>query len=390
MLRLLLCLLAVSSVYTVEYPAGVTRSIPCVGTPGETMDLFIPKSYLTNTDQLFPILFISGPGGTPRTMNMNSWAERNNVILASINNSKNGPSEPIIASQEAVIKTVNEQLRIHPVLRFAMGFSGAGQASWLMTNRHKDEMAGLLMIGQSGFDLQFPNHIPVAFLYGKQEPNKSGIESKMKKLLAAKNPLHHKIIEGGHIPGTPADRAELLDWILAQARIHHPGLSDNEKSTYRQSVLTDITAFIADKNWTDACQKANAFLCVPLAAKSPEGKEIAAALIHASFESAKAQTNLASSYLQLCQLSSSPYISSNKRIKKEVKSLMKDMKKKKKELKKVEKDFKAYQSLKKTADANTNSPAKMKKVQTYAEGFIDKSPNSPLVPLMKELIAQCS
>jgi len=53
---------------------------------------------------------------------MDPWAEKNGVIIISINDSKNDLDMKIIDEIQAdVIKSTDTTLRLHPCLRFSMG-----------------------------------------------------------------------------------------------------------------------------------------------------------------------------------------------------------------------------------------------------------------------------
>jgi hypothetical protein len=227
---------------------GKHSKLVCDGAADETWDAYVPKAAEDPTARL-PVLFISGPGGNPGFMGVDKWAEREGVVLVTINRSKNGPSEPIMASQAAVIAAADARLRLHPCLRFAMGMSGAAQASWLLVGNRPQQSAGVLMMGQAGFDSPFPaKHISVAYLHGEKEPNLSFIDDYFGRLKSAGNPVRRTVVPGGHVSGSAEDRVVLLDWMLAIARLGHPGLSAEERKRGESLFTTriDALASIAD------------------------------------------------------------------------------------------------------------------------------------------------
>ena len=79
---------------TREWKPGLTQAFPSIGAPECTLDIWIPKTYPTDTKRHFPIVYISGPGGNPGLYGLENWADRNGVILVTINASKNGPRSP--------------------------------------------------------------------------------------------------------------------------------------------------------------------------------------------------------------------------------------------------------------------------------------------------------
>ncbi len=89
--------------------------------PGQTFNVFLPKVYGERTEEAFPAVFISSAEGNPNFHGLEAWAEAHEVILVTINGSRNGPWEPIHAAQKAVTAAAFKQLRVHHCLRFSMG-----------------------------------------------------------------------------------------------------------------------------------------------------------------------------------------------------------------------------------------------------------------------------
>lgn len=130
---------------------GPHKNIPCAKDAKLTFDLYLPKAYAERPKDRLPVLFISGPAGSPGFRGMERWAEEAAVILVVINNSKNGDWAPIFRAQDAVLDSIKE-LRAHPTLRFATGCSGGGWASLEMAKRNKAGFSGAVLQCHSGGD----------------------------------------------------------------------------------------------------------------------------------------------------------------------------------------------------------------------------------------------
>ncbi|MBA2482659.1 MAG: hypothetical protein H0V44_18505, partial [Planctomycetes bacterium] len=132
-----------------------------------TWGCFIPKAYADRPDERFPVLYISSPGGHPGFNSLEPWAERRGVILISVDDSQNGPSEPIIAAQDAVLAESDKVLRLHSCLRYATGQSGAGAASSMFVNRYPDRFAGVMVQVHSAGPP--PKHVAVVYVGGRED-----------------------------------------------------------------------------------------------------------------------------------------------------------------------------------------------------------------------------
>ncbi len=212
---------------------GPHKRLPCESKPEWTYDLYIPGAYARDKEKKFPVLFLSGPGGNPGFMQHEGWAERNGLIVACINDSKNGIDPSVGAQmQDAVIESVEKDLRLHPCLRFSMGFSGAAWASTRLANRHADKHAGVVLLAHSGngSDRGLAKHVAVAFIHGEEDNVHpvSASRSVCKSLKSRGNPT--RIITGpwGHNVSTKENREAMLTWMLDLMRLTHPGLSPAE------------------------------------------------------------------------------------------------------------------------------------------------------------------
>ena len=255
-----------------EVKPGLTAKIPCVGAAERTIDLFIPAAYMIEATEKFPVLFMSSPSGNPNVKSLASWAERQGVIIVGINSSKNGPSDNNIQAQEAALKTVEPELRMHACLRLAMGFSGGGMAAWLLVTRHPDNFAGLLMEGQCGFPNLPPKYIAVAYINGDKDPNFKFIENAESQLKRHGNPLQHLIKPGGHIQGTVEEQSKYLDWMLELGRMTHPKLSPADKASAKTKVQKQLADAAKIENAKACAAEMERLLELPTVAEWPESR----------------------------------------------------------------------------------------------------------------------
>lgn len=115
-----------------------------------TFDVYIPKAYATKKDKDFPVLYLSSPGANPGFKSLEGWAEENEFLLITINESKNAiPWETIFKIQDDVMRSTS-YLRKHHALQFATGFSGSAWASVHLANRYPKNIAGVFMNCHSG------------------------------------------------------------------------------------------------------------------------------------------------------------------------------------------------------------------------------------------------
>ncbi|MCM8537061.1 MAG: hypothetical protein NE334_14070 [Lentisphaeraceae bacterium] len=147
----LIFLFSVSSIFgkKPETP-GTHKNNQCDNGSKYSFHVYIPKAYATKKDKSFPVLYISSPGGNPGFMKLEQWAEENEFLLITINESKNAiPWETIFKIQDDVMKSTS-YLRKHHALQFATGFSGSAWASVHLANRYPKNIAGVFMNCHSG------------------------------------------------------------------------------------------------------------------------------------------------------------------------------------------------------------------------------------------------
>lgn len=289
---------------------GAHRKLACTGAADQTYDLYLPKAYGEKPDERFPVLFISSPGGNPGFLKLESWAERQNAVLVTINNSKNGPWEPIQAAQKAVTATAFATLRLHHCLRFSVGHSGAAWASGSLGEGFGDDWAGVVFCINSQRTATLKRHVACAYIAGTKD-NVYGIElvrADMAKAKAAGNPV--RIIERdvGHVGMSAEDISDMLDWMLEIGRIAHPRLTPAERKAGQEQLKQRIGAL---KTMTDDQARlttARSLLSIDAVAKLPEAKELKESWLSALLSTTDDAKDPVAAHLALNEAARSPWI----------------------------------------------------------------------------------
>lgn len=214
---------------------GAHKRLPCAKDPKLTFDLYLPKAYAEPAkpgDRGFPALFLSAPHKNPGFRGLEKWAERNGVILVTFNDSENGPTDAVIKVQDAVLGSVTG-LRIHPTLRFASGFSGAGVASMVLASRKPREFAGIVVHCHS-LAPKLPKTTAIAYLARYQDEflGYVGFLGAADEERGEGNYVHESFSPGGHDWAPRENFERALDAQLLYARLVNPGLNDSERKEY--------------------------------------------------------------------------------------------------------------------------------------------------------------
>lgn len=256
---LLLWIIVTASAF--DATPGPHRRVPCDGGGGQTLDLFIPKAY--DGKVALPVVFLSAPRGTPGFAGLENWAETHQCFLAAINNSRNGPTEPIVEAQQAVLSTLSNHVKLHDHLRFHIGGSGAAQAGWLLASRQGKQFSGLVMVGQGGFpEVALMNHIDVYYISGREDHNLPLIKEVGSMLLSRGHRVRTVLKDGGHVGAGRDEMILALEWMFHYRSLSHPSLTQPAKRQRAAEILAFATtqpAGMASDLWleeTDRWMKA--------------------------------------------------------------------------------------------------------------------------------------
>lgn len=240
---------------------GAHKKIPCLKNPEFTYDLYLPSGYDASVKPGFrgyPALFLSSPQKNPGFRGLEKWADKNGVILVTFNDSENGPFDQIIKVQDAVWGSLGD-IRIHPTLRFASGFSGAGAASLVLAMRKPKELAGVVMHCHSLWDAKVAKSLAVSRLYQKKDEYQNYLYN-MGAVDVARNAgnfVTEQFRDGGHAWFPTADFIRHLNMQLAYAKLTNPGLTDQERKefgTWPEATLKEAATGTLSQEQADLLQ----------------------------------------------------------------------------------------------------------------------------------------
>ncbi|MBA3710192.1 MAG: hypothetical protein H0W83_15380, partial [Planctomycetes bacterium] len=232
-----------------------------------TWDCYVPKSYADKADEFFPVLYISNPSGDPGFRGLEAWSERRGVILVTINDSKNGPTEPNIVAQDAVLGESDKLLRVHPCLRYATGQSGAGAASMKMITRYPDRFAGaMIQVHSAGPP---PKHVAVVYVGGRTDDTHPWAAVKTAYETAKGMGCPARFIDdpGTHDTAVHIGEAQaaLLDWLLLSTCAAHPKLDKAGLASGLARLQAELAA-IRESPAADQPQRCETLLDIPVVA----------------------------------------------------------------------------------------------------------------------------
>lgn len=291
-----------------EPAPGRYKRLACKGDPALTYDLLVPAAYAAEPERKFPVLFLSSPGGNPRFIKMEKWAERRGVILVAINDTKNDIGLPKWDTIQAdVIESVESTLRLHPCLRFSMGLSGAAMASMRLANHYNDKHAGVLMLAHSGNgeDRRLAKHIAVAFVHAENDKiHSAGAVRRVARSLKRKgNPVREVCGDWGHSNGPHEYHVRFLDWMLDLQRLVHPNLPPDERKAAADEIARRAKALSGIADAAARLKEAEALFGLPESVTRRHSKELHAGWFSAAFELAEAEGDVVAKHAKLTALS---------------------------------------------------------------------------------------
>jgi dienelactone hydrolase len=273
-----ICLLPLLTALTwgADFTQGAQRDCP-TGVPNQTFHCYIPKAYAERPAERFPVLFISDAGGNPGFHKLESWAEREEVVLVTINGSQNGPWEPIYAAQDAVRDAVMKQMHVSTALRFSMGNSGAGWASAMMADKQGDNWGGVLILINARRGAKIAKHVPIAWLAGGKDTTFPAKQTQADYDAAKAEGRQVRITiypDKGHEGMPSEDEAAMLSWMLTLSRYGHPKRTPEEIVNAEQRLsgrLTELSTMSDDAAAQEAC---DLLLGVDAVARGKRGNEL--------------------------------------------------------------------------------------------------------------------
>ncbi len=250
-----------------------------------TYRLFVPARYETEQDALFPLLVLQNPGGRPNVKRYQGWAEAHGVIVVGINKVANGMAQHHKPRyQDGVFKDLDAiGVRVHPSLRFTIGMSGGSADGERFARRRPKDFAGIVLQGAGSPPRNAgTEHFCVAVLFGALDPIVD-ITKTLEHADAARERGQHVFVriypKLEHDWAPLEDQLAALTWMLRQSRLTHPALSDEERASYRDQMLTQMRADAKIEDPQARVTAAAEWMRVRALADTPEAQALAKAWV---------------------------------------------------------------------------------------------------------------
>ena len=200
---LLLFLLAVLPAFSDEtWPLGqIIDPVISLQDPAQSYALYLPSSYATG--RRWPILYCFDPGGRgaiPVAL-FREAGERYGWIVASSNNSRNGPWKDVFVAAGAVWDDTHARLRIDDSRVYAAGFSGGARVACGLARLLNVRPAGVIGCGGGLPEWLAPPDmagIPWYGTVGRNDFNYGEMKDLEKELLRLGFPCQLSVFPGKH------------------------------------------------------------------------------------------------------------------------------------------------------------------------------------------------
>lgn len=131
-----------------ELPRGkIIRKVTTLGDPSQSYALYLPKSY--TPAKKWPVLYAFSPSGRgviPVSL-FRAPAKRYGWIVVGSNNSRNGPSAPIIKAIKAMWKDTHARFSVDDERIYATGFSGGARVAFNFSKIMSKPVAAVMPCG---------------------------------------------------------------------------------------------------------------------------------------------------------------------------------------------------------------------------------------------------
>lgn len=181
-----------------------------------TYALYLPQSYST-TGKGFSVLFCfdaegNGQGAVQQFMYAGvkyQW------ILVGSRDAKNGPWEPILQAQEAILNDVREKYHVNAKNFYAGGMSGGARMSYTIAYRHPKHFKGIIACG-AGFGLgEINSNIAVYHCIGDKDSNYQEVLNAYNTLRSYNVNTRASVFPGGHTWPPTNVINQAIDWLAS-------------------------------------------------------------------------------------------------------------------------------------------------------------------------------
>lgn len=164
--------------------------------------LWVPEGYAADPKKTWKTIFIADPNGKAKLGAMADWIKAHGYIAVMLEESKNGPWEPILGNFLAAHEDVVKRMRVAEGKKVATGFSGGARASSLFVTQVPG-FGGLVLQGAGCSDVNPDGTYvvkdikvkSVAGTFGKKDMNYKEA-ARLKKSFGARIEVFE--FEGGH------------------------------------------------------------------------------------------------------------------------------------------------------------------------------------------------
>ncbi|PCJ59990.1 MAG: hypothetical protein COA79_09290 [Planctomycetota bacterium] len=231
-----------------EAKGVVIKNVACVKSPGTHYNLFLPSNY--DAKKEWPLMFIFSPSGNANPSMYQEQAEKLGWILIGSVECKNGPMDPIIKHQTALMEEVEKKYSVHPRRMYATGFSGGSRMSFRLMYTYSNKFDGLIPVG-AGEMSGGRKKMPWATIYGFAGNTDMNL-NEMKSLQKSINGKSVKkfILEefqGGHTWAPNPLLAKAMIWLEKEFYLKRSRLTKQDKKNRLPAFLKNIENDIVKK-----------------------------------------------------------------------------------------------------------------------------------------------
>ncbi len=181
-----------------------------------TYALYLPQSYST-TGNRFRVLFCFDAGGNGQyAVKQFMYAGlKYQWILVGSRDAKNGPWEPILKAQDAMLNDIKQKYYIDTNSYYAGGMSGGARMSYTIAYRYPQHFKGIIACG-AGFGLgNIDRNIPVYHCVGNQDSNLNEVQNAYNTLRNYYINTRINVFPGGHVWPPTNVINQAIDWLAS-------------------------------------------------------------------------------------------------------------------------------------------------------------------------------
>jgi predicted esterase len=177
----------------------IVEHVSCPADPTQTYTLYLPSAY--QTSRIWPLLLVFDPGGRAAraTEVFREAAERFGWIVATSENSRNGPWEPTLRAINAMWPALLAGYAVDEHRVYAAGHSGGATVAWLMAMQ-TGQLAGIIVSGQPNPEAQPAKGKGFAWfgMAGHTDFNQMEVKKIDDQLSRSSSPHRMEFFDGGH------------------------------------------------------------------------------------------------------------------------------------------------------------------------------------------------